>query len=93
MSTYSGSVAVSTTAVSIPASIGFGLGGLVSVRLKNSGANPIQLGNALVTGSTGYTMAAGDVLTVDLEGDDVLYAASTAGSTLQVLALGKMIGG
>lgn len=95
MSTISGQIAVTSTAASVPASTTpvIGLGGLVSLKLSNSGANPIQLGPAGVTASTGYTLAASAALTLDLEGDDTLYAVSALGSTLQVLALGKEIGG
>lgn len=95
MSTISGQIAVSTTALSVPASTTpvIGVGGLVSLKLSNSGANPIQLGGPGVTTSNGYTLAASAVLALDLEGDDTLWAVSALGSTLQVLALGKEIGG
>lgn len=94
MSVIGGNIAVTSTAVNIAANLSLGVGGLISVKLKNSGAtNPIALGGSGVTASAGYQMAPGDVLAVDLEGDDALWAVSTSGSTLQVLALGKEIGG
>lgn len=92
MSVYSAApIAVSTSAVPVLGTTG--LGGLWSVKLKNSGTNPITLGGSGVTATTGYLMAGGDTLSVDVEGDDALYAISALGSTLQVLALGKELGG
>jgi len=51
------------------------------LKLKNTGANAIDLGDSAVTDGAGYEMAAADVLEVEVGADEILYAISAAAQT------------
>lgn len=89
MSVVSNQLAVTATAAIVVAGQS---GGVIEMHLTNSGANPIQLGPSSITGATGFTLAAGVTIPLRISGDDVLYAVSALGSTLQVLAVGEVLG-
>lgn len=58
------------------------------LQLNNTGATSVFLGGAGVTTTTGYTLAAGAQLRVELEGKEALYAIAAATGTVGVLRTG-----
>lgn len=76
-------VTVSTTAVALnPAD---SQGALLT--LKNTSANAADLGPAGVTAGTGFDLAAGATLTIQLDAGDILYAIRSAASDATIAVL------
>jgi hypothetical protein len=76
-------ITVSTTAVALNTATSGG----VDLYIKNTSANAADLGASTVTAGTGYDLAAGASITVQVDAGDVLYAirSAAADATLAVL--------
>jgi len=76
-------VTVSTTAVALnTAEVGGGV-----LILKNTSANAADLGPSTVAATTGFDLAAGATLTVELDAGDVLYAIRSGGADAVIAVL------
>jgi hypothetical protein len=83
MSVTAQRITVSTTAVALNAADE--QGGLLM--LKNVSANAADLGPAGVTAGTGYDLAAAQLVTIQLDAGDILYAIRSAASDAIIAVL------
>lgn len=76
-------VTVSTTAVALNTASTAG----TTLVVKNTSANDADLGDSTVAAGAGYLLAASDVVTVELDAGDVLWAirSDAADATLAIL--------
>lgn len=65
---------------------GLGGSGHYTVVIANTGAHPASLGDSTVVNPGAFTFAAGASLVLDMPADDTLFASSTLGTTIEVLA-------
>lgn len=83
MSVTAARVTVSTVAVAL--NTADEQGGLLM--LKNTSANAADLGPAGVTAGAGYDLAAAQLVTIQLDAGDVLYAIRSAGADAVIAVL------
>jgi hypothetical protein len=64
------------------------------MKVRNTGANAVDIGGSDVTTGAGFSLAAGAEEEFDVASGDVLYAVSAGGQSnvLQVLRLGQWTG-
>lgn len=83
MSVTAARVTVSTVAVAL--NTADEQGGLLM--LKNTSANAADLGPAGVTAGAGYDLAAAQLVTIQLDAGDILYAIRSGGSDATIAVL------
>lgn len=88
MAVSSGSVTVGASAVALNEESGATAG--TRLYLSNTSANAATLGDAEVTGATGFVLGAGESLALELSYGEVVYAIRTDSddATLQVMRTG-----
>lgn len=76
-------VTVSTVAVALNTATAYGQ----TLIIKNTSANAADLGTSAVTANSGYDLAAGATVEVEVDSGDVLYAirSAAADATLAIL--------
>ena len=74
---------VSTTAIALNTASSAGQ----TLVLKNTSANAADLGASTVAATTGFDLAAGATITVELDPGDVLYAIRSAASDATIAVL------
>lgn len=63
------------------------------VVLVNTGANPASIGDHTVAAGGAFTMVAGAILAIDVPAGEVIYAASSSGTTIETLITNPRTGG
>lgn len=76
-------VTVSTVAVALNTASAYGQ----TLAIKNTSANAADLGTSAVTATTGYELASGATVVVEVDAGDVLFAirSAAADATLAIL--------
>lgn len=89
MAVQGAQVAISTTAVRLDAAETTG-DSRSTVRVKNTGASAVFLGASDVTSASGFTLAVGDSISVELGAGESLFGicAAATSSTIQALRTG-----
>jgi hypothetical protein len=80
MPIISSRVTVAATATVLSDPVRGSLADPIGCIVKNTGGSSIYLGGSAVTSAAGLELAPGETLNVDLQGGDVLYGITSAGT-------------